>query len=93
MPVVIVVVEISVQRGGCASNNIHVVTKSLGPALLFPRKSFIEERQHFRNIKLNIFEIEIFLSVLLHLEQVVKLEIQLQQTTSTPWFPRQYLNS
>lgn len=43
MPVV-VVVEISVMRGGCASNGIHVVTKCPSPALLLPRKSFVEER-------------------------------------------------
>jgi citrate lyase alpha subunit len=67
MPIV-VVVEISVVLCCCASNSIHVVTKCVTLALLLPRKSFVEERQHFRNIKLDIFEIEIILSIFLHLK-------------------------
>lgn len=52
------------------------------PALL-PCKPLIKKREHSRNVKLDILEIEIFKVVLLHLQQIVKLEVQLQKATST----------
>lgn len=74
---------ISVMLCCCPSNTIHVVTKSLTPTSLLPCEAFVEQGEYFRNIKLDVFEIEIVLPVLLHLQQVIKLEIQLQQATST----------
>jgi hypothetical protein len=44
------------------------------PALL-SRKSLVEENEHFGDIELNILQVQIFLVILLHLQQVVKLQI------------------
>jgi hypothetical protein len=43
-----------------------------------PRESFVQQRQDFCNVELHIFEIEVVLVVFLHLEQVVKLQIELK---------------
>ena len=48
---------------------------------LLPCEALVEQRQDLRDIKLDILEIEIVLAVLLHLEQVIELQIKLEQTT------------
>lgn len=41
-------------------------------------KSFVEERKHLGDIELDIFQIEVFKVVFLHLQEIVKLEIKLE---------------
>lgn len=40
-------------------------------------KAFVEESEDFGDVKLHIFEVEILLTIFLHLEEVVELQIQL----------------
>jgi hypothetical protein len=44
-------------------------------------EALVEEDEDFRDIELDVLEIKVFLVVLLHLEQIVELEIQLQQSS------------
>lgn len=46
---------------------------------LLPSKSLVEQCKNFGNIELNVFQVQFVLVVLLHLEQVVKLEVEFQQ--------------
>lgn len=50
------------------------------PSLL-ASKSLVEQCEHFGDIELHVFEIELILVVLLHLQQVVEFEVKLQKTT------------
>lgn len=47
------------------------------PSLL-PGKTLVEKGQDFGHVELDVFEVEFVLVVFLHLEQVVKFEVQLQ---------------
>jgi len=40
-------------------------------------KSLVEQLKHLGNVKLNVFEVQIFLLLLLHFKQVVQFEVQL----------------
>ena len=42
---------------------------------LLPRKPLVQQRQDLWNIELDIFKIKRFLAVLLHLKQVIELEV------------------
>lgn len=53
---------------------------SLLPSLL-PREPLVEECEYFRHVELDIFKIKVVLVVLLHLKQIVKLEVKLQEAT------------
>ncbi len=53
-------------------------TKGTLPPLL-PRKPLVKQRQHLGHVELHVLEVEVVLVVLLHLEQVVQLEVQLEQ--------------
>lgn len=53
---------------------------SLLPSLL-PREPLVEQCEYFRHVELDIFEIKVVLVVLLHLKQIVKLEVKLQEAT------------
>lgn len=44
---------------------------------------FVEQSQDLGNVELYVFKVEILLSVLLHLEKIVQLEIQLEKTPIT----------
>jgi hypothetical protein len=46
---------------------------------LFARKPLVQQHKHLANVELHVLEIQIFLVIFLHLEQVVELEIELQQ--------------
>lgn len=52
-----------------------------GLPALFPSKSLVKKCQNLGDIKLHVFQIKIFLTVLLHLEQVVQLEIEFKKPT------------
>ena len=54
------------------------------PAFL-PCKSLVEKCKHLRHVKLDILEIQILLIILLHLEQIVKFEVELQKPPVAPW--------
>lgn len=60
---------------------------------LLSRKTSVEQPQYFRNVELDVFEIEIFLVVFLHLEQVVQLQIQFQEAAASSWIDRLLLAS
>jgi hypothetical protein len=50
------------------------------PAFL-PGKALVEQSQDFRDVELHVFQVEVFLVIFLHLQQIVKLQIQFQQST------------
>lgn len=45
------------------------------PALL-PREALVQQCQHLWHVELDIFQVKVILIVLLHLKQIIKLEIQ-----------------
>lgn len=51
------------------------------PAFL-SRKALVEQSKDFRNVELHVFQVEIFLIIFLHLQKIVKLQVQFQQSTS-----------
>lgn len=61
------------------------------PALL-TREAFVQKRKHLGDIELNIFQVKVFQAVLLHLEQIVEFEVQLQQPTSTTYKKLDYMS-
>lgn len=52
-------------------------TTALPP--LLPGKPFVQQYKDFRHVELDVFQVQVFLIVLLHLEQVVELEVQLKK--------------
>lgn len=44
--------------------------------LFLAGKPLVQKGENLRHIELDVFEVEVFLSVLLHLEQVVEFEIK-----------------
>ena len=50
----------------------------------FPCESFVQKSKDFCDIELNIFKVKIVLVVLLHLKEVVKLQIKLKQPSAAP---------
>lgn len=50
------------------------------PALL-PREAFVQQRQDLWHVELDIFQVQVILIVLLHLKQIIKLEIQFKETS------------
>lgn len=53
-------------------------TETVLPSL-FAREALVEKNKHFRDVELDVLEVKVFLVVLLHFEQIVELEIQLEQ--------------
>lgn len=47
------------------------------------REALVQQREDFRHIELDVLQIQVFLALLLHLEQVVELQVQLQKTPVT----------
>lgn len=45
---------------------------------LLPRESLVQQHKDLRYVEQYVFQVQLFLVVFLHLEQVVKLEIELQ---------------
>lgn len=60
--------------GGCGMVGRHTALPSL-----LPSKSLVEQGKNLGNIELNVFQVQFVLVVLLHLEQVVELEVEFQQ--------------
>jgi hypothetical protein len=52
---------------------------------LLSGKPLVQQRQHLGHVELDVFQVEIFLVVLLHLQQIVQFEIQLQQSSGTTY--------
>jgi len=75
---------VSIRRGIVAGTGLGAA-KPL-PALL-SCKPFIQKRQYLRDIELDILQIKIFEVVLLHLKEIIKFEIEFQQSTSPPYDP------
>lgn len=50
---------------------------------LLPCETLIEKSQYFGNIELDILQIKVLLAVLLHLKQVVELQIKFKQSSSS----------
>lgn len=48
------------------------------PALL-ASEALIQEHEHLGNVELDVLQIQVFLVVLLHLQQIVQLQVQLEQ--------------
>lgn len=44
-------------------------------------KSLVQKGKHFGDVELDIFEIKLILVVLLHLQQIVQLKIELQESS------------
>lgn len=47
------------------------------------RETLVEQREDFRHIELDVLQVQVFLALLLHLEQIVEFQIQLQKTPVT----------
>lgn len=52
---------------------------------LLSRKSLVQQSENLGDVELHVFEIQVILSILLHLEQVIQLKIQLEETTVASW--------
>jgi hypothetical protein len=73
--------------GGIITSSILLLVHALTPCRtaetalpsLLPREALIQQHQHLTDIKLDILEIQILLVVFLHLQQIIKLEIKLEQ--------------
>lgn len=48
------------------------------PAFL-PGEPLVEKGEHLRHVELNILQVQLFLIVLLHLQEIVKLKIEFQK--------------
>jgi hypothetical protein len=53
---------------------VAVGKETVLPSLL-PCEALVKKNQDLRNVELDVFEIKVFLVVLLHLEQIVELQI------------------
>lgn len=66
----------------CREHFLELNTLLVSPTL-FASKAFVEERQYFGYVELDILKIQFILIVFLHLEQIIEFEIELQQTSVT----------
>lgn len=55
--------------------SLRVSSAQILPTFL-PSKPLIKQRKHLRDIELDVFKIEIFLVIFLHLKEIVELEIE-----------------
>ena len=58
---------------------IHRTHKAPNSPPFLAREALVQQRQHFGDVELDVFEVEGFLVVLLHLEQIVEFEVELEQ--------------
>ena len=63
-----------------ASRRGETVENPRGLPALLPCEAFVQQCQHLGDVELDVFEIQIVLVILLHLEQVVELQIELEET-------------
>ena len=69
---------------GINRTNYHMLRDNFASPSLFPCESLVQKCEHFRDIELHVFQIKIFLVILLHLQEIIKFKIKFQQTTVTP---------
>ena len=48
-----------------------------------PGEPLVQERKHLCHVELNVFKVEVLLTFFLHLEQIIQLEVELQQSPIT----------
>lgn len=51
---------------------------------LLAGKALVEQREHLGNVELDVFQVEVVLAVFLHLEEVVQLEVEFEETAIPP---------
>lgn len=64
-------------------NTRVLVQEDAGLPPLLPGKALVEQRKDLGDVELDIFQVKVVLVVLLHLEQIVELEVELEQATIT----------
>lgn len=52
---------------------------------LLPSEPLVQKGENFRYVKLDVLKVQLFLSVFLHFQKIVKLQIELQEAAITPW--------
>lgn len=72
------------ERDGCRVQMHDCVHETRSPTLL-SREPAVQKVENLGDIELDVFEVEVFLIVLLHLKQIVKLEIEFKKATISPW--------
>ncbi len=72
------------QQRSTVTKNMWQLSDTRLPSLL-PSKSLVKKREHLGNVELDIFQVQVVLVVLLHLQKIVELEIQLEEATVPPW--------
>jgi hypothetical protein len=75
-------VESSILFQAAGDRVVIVGSVRSSPASL-SRETLVEQRKDFRHVELNVLQVQVFLALLLHLQQVVELQIQLQKTPIT----------
>lgn len=55
---------------------VAIIGRNLPP--LLPSKSLVEQCKDFRDVELDVFEIQLVLVILLHLKQIIELEVELE---------------
>jgi hypothetical protein len=63
---------------------VAIIGRNLPP--LLPSKSLVEQRKDFGDVKLNVFEIQLVLVILLHLKQIIELEVEFEQSSVSAFF-------
>ncbi len=58
-----------------------------------PRKALVEQCQDLGNVELDVFQIQVVLVVLLHLQEVVELEIELEETPVASYNESQHVHA
>ena len=67
------------RRDGCSAESRVCVVIDRLPALL-SSEALVEQSQHLWHVELDVFKVQVILVVLLHLKQVIQLEVQFEQT-------------
>ena len=62
---------------------VHAVNPLRSSPAPLSRKALVEQREDFCHIELDVLQVQIFLTLLLHFEQVVEFQIQLQKAPVT----------
>lgn len=59
----------------------RIRSKETGRTLppLLSREALVEQSEHLGHVELDVFKVELVLAVLLHLEQVVELEVEFEE--------------
>lgn len=60
--------------------DVRTQDPTFSPSLL-AREALVQESKHFCDVELDVLEIEVLLTVLLHFEEIVEFEVELQQAS------------